>query len=526
MQRLVIVFLFLFCATEVTASNLSTAMMFVSSDATWKSSTKLVQGWEQAEFDDSSWENTRSPSAGACSLSKIKVRFTTPMWVYKGGEFLTAYFRKTFTLNGHVKNARISAVFDDDGDIYINGVKVLSDTSGRAEANPIVLDVSTHFREGSNTLAVKVKDTAGGCQWTQILLEIEVESGTVLDVPLLKQTDPQWAATTYDTSDKQTLWCGTDIGDCGCALTSVSMLLQYYGIVNLASGLTTLPDDLNTYFLQDQKCLLNQCVSRGYVFGDVRWSVVNQLSRQAWVLFGTAKVQYMGGGSLDPREDIAAGKPVIGKALDKSHWFVAKGMVEDVLKINDPIFGEMEATTTALIRRFEEVQSDFSLIEAYVKAPGQLVVTDSYGRQTGFVDGAKVTEIPSSTYEFEQSIESSGSAGLWAARITQPENGRYSIKLATDSAKSPIAAYVADMNADEKSVLVDEETEIQIHYDHDRVDDTTLSVTGVQSCSLLKLPIRLKLTNSESHDRIFEGEADLHEIFTPSLSPKQENAPP
>ena len=162
MQRLVIVFLFLFCATEVTASNLSTAMMFVSSDATWKSSTKLVQGWEQAEFDDSSWENTRSPSAGACSLSKIKVRFTTPMWVYKGGEFLTAYFRKTFTLNGHVKNARISAVFDDDGDIYINGVKVLSDTSGRAEANPIVLDVSTHFREGSNTLAVKVKDTAGG----------------------------------------------------------------------------------------------------------------------------------------------------------------------------------------------------------------------------------------------------------------------------------------------------------------------------------------------------------------------------
>ena len=526
MQRLVIVFLFLFCATEVTASNLSTAMIFISSDATWKSSTKLVQGWERAEFDDSSWQNTRSPSAGACSLSKIKVRFTTPMWVQQGGQFLTAYFRKTFILNGHVKNARISAVFDDDGDIYINGVKVLSDTSGRAEANPVVLDVTTHLREGSNTIAVKVRDTVGGCQWTQIFLEIELESGTVLDVPLLKQTDPQWAAITYDASDKQTLWCGTDIGDCGCALTSISMLLQYYGSVNLVGGLTTLPGDLNTYFLQDQKCLLNQCVSRGYVFGDVRWSVVNQLSRQAWDAFGTAKVQYMGGGSLDPREDIAAGKPVIGKALDKSHWFVVKGMVDNDLKINDPIFGEMEATATAMIRRFEEVQSDFSLIEAYVKAPGQLMVTDPHGRQTGFVDGTRVAEIPSSTYEFEQSIESSDSAGLWAARITQPENGLYTVEHATDSAKSLIAVYMADMNADEKSALISEGTEIQIHYDHDRVDDTTLSVTSAQSCSLLKFPIRLKLTNSEGRDRIFEGEADLHEIFTPSLSPKQESAPP
>lgn len=81
-------------------------------------------------------------------------------------------------------------------------------------------------------------------------------SSTTLDVKHLSQTDPRWGSEVYDNAPKWANPGSTGIKNWGCALTSASMVLNYYGFPNN-------PSDLNHYLINN----------RGYnAWGGVIWS--------------------------------------------------------------------------------------------------------------------------------------------------------------------------------------------------------------------------------------------------------------
>lgn len=146
---------------------------FVVSDNSWKYSDSLVSGWLNSNFDDSSWSTTKAPSDGLCDPSAIDTEGrmdqhgAMPMWTQNPVSGSVAYFRKIFTLSSLGKGL-VRALFDDDGDIYINGNLVLSSHNGFVEGVQYA-DISQYLQVGTNIIGIKGID-AGGCQSVQFEL--------------------------------------------------------------------------------------------------------------------------------------------------------------------------------------------------------------------------------------------------------------------------------------------------------------------------------------------------------------------
>lgn len=412
------------------------ADVVVSSDASWLVTAYSQNGWMNPAFDDSRWSVSRAPTRGRCDYYADPIFFTLPMWSYGPVEKGETYFRKKFTLEKEVLSARLRAGFDDDGDVYINGTRVLSERSGKTEKSYMAVDVSKELHKGENTIALYAVDSFGGCQWAQVDLDVVYDSALRLDVPLLKQTDPLWGDHVYDHSVENPLTCGQTIGDCGCAMTSLAMLLQYYGVDRSPDGQHTNPDTLNKYFTEGSTCSEIGCASKGYVFGAVRWNAVNTYSKEANGLFGSPKVQFLSIGKFSKKgviADIQRNRPVILKAPHTSHWFIAYGFRGDDVLIHDPFFKREVLSDPAYMGesgaqvQFEKVQSDFSLIEVFSKKKSSVLIVDIYGRRAGVdVDGKTIKEIPNSSVDvLTAPLTTATDAPILWIYIQRPASGAY-----------------------------------------------------------------------------------------------------
>jgi len=272
------------------------------------------------------------------------------------------------------------------------------------------------------------------------------EVGTNLDVPLFKQTDNQWGALEYDSGNSQDLWCGSTIGQCGCATTSAAMILNYFGVDKDPMGRSTTPQTLNEYLGREQKCLSSgNCTSYGYRYGGLRWNAISEYSADVNKIFGTQKIvlsRLSDYTSQLTQLDIENGKPVILQNTAQTHWFVARGISGDTFSINDPGFNK---TTLAeygnyanAMRTYERTASDFSSFEATSKGPTQLLVTDPEGRKTGFnpETNSVVEEIPNSFYFFEKSYSNIDTPdeiapegeGIYTVLVNTPEHKNYKVE--------------------------------------------------------------------------------------------------
>lgn len=294
-----------------------------------------------------------------------------------------------------------------------------------------------------------------------------------LNVPLLKQgifpfndNDPVWEEDEYDHGNSQSLWCGTTIANCGCAATSIAMVLRYYNIVNPVEGTVTTPSTVNDYFRQNTQCGRNGCISLGYSFGDVRWTAVNNYAAEAHRNYGTQKIVYDGGGDYDASvvtQDINDSKPVILGV--PNHWVVATGVSDNTFTINDPLYkrallSDPAYNNTAIqgVRRYKKTNSDFSSIEVAVLAPAQVIITDPNGNKTGFGPNSStvVSDIPNSSYFFDEALaDDTGqrsapppNAGVHWAIVQTPQVGQYQIEV-VGSLNQPysFAVYGSDQDA-------------------------------------------------------------------------------
>jgi hypothetical protein len=142
----------------------------VVTDATWKYSASLEPSWFAPSFDDSGWQTVVAPSGGLCSAesphwgafdeSPLPGSDALPIWGQNPEEFQTIYFRKTFRLATNTIGI-IRAAADDELDVYVNGVRVASESN--FQAGPIVKR-AVSLPSGSSVIAMKAFDSVGVCQ--------------------------------------------------------------------------------------------------------------------------------------------------------------------------------------------------------------------------------------------------------------------------------------------------------------------------------------------------------------------------
>ena len=258
------------------------------------------------------------------------------------------------------------------------------------------------------------------------------------------------------------------------------MILNYYGVRNPDDGFDTTPATVNEYFKLDKKhamCtddsrkLVPGWQSRGYFCGDVIWKAAAQYSRDAFVRDrALSMINLLDGGPIaynakTLRDDINLNTPAILQNTVQSHWFIAKGIIDNTFFINDPLFSTTRLDDPAYgnsarqMVRYVRVSSDFSALVVPIESPNQLLITDSDGRRTGF-DPATSTvlqEIPNSNYYFQQALADDtgqnspppdGVGSYWVS-IDTPQAGDYKIQVispAREAYSFGLYAYDHDAN--------------------------------------------------------------------------------
>lgn len=207
--------------------------------------------------------------------------------------------------------------------------------------------------------------------------------------PFFAQNDPRWADTEYARSTELPAgkdWCGTTIAQCGCAMTSVGVMLALYGILELPDGNALNPQTLNAWFNGKAKRTERGWVSRGYIYGDVIWAAANAISGEiAKANPGTPTVRFVrkGTGSEDEiRAELRAGRPVILEV--PGHWIAAVGLDGDTILINDPFYRDRTTLDVyaGKVRSsvIYEPSNDLSAVVLTAPSDVKFRVIDSQGR--------------------------------------------------------------------------------------------------------------------------------------------------
>lgn len=133
----------------------SSAAVLTATDSSWKvtASTPGAGDWNSnVAFDDSGWQSATELANWTYSPAKV-------IWS-SGGQFSTTetqiWARSIFNLLSLPLSAILNNGFDDDGDIYINGVQVVSDHNG--EANNSSADITSYLVLGDNLIAFTATD--------------------------------------------------------------------------------------------------------------------------------------------------------------------------------------------------------------------------------------------------------------------------------------------------------------------------------------------------------------------------------
>ena len=138
----------------------ASAVTLAKTDATWTvTATAPTGSWNSAVgFDTSVWQ-------AATVLYDVAVylgpSYTAQGIWSSGGQYSTTetsfWARQVFNLNALPISASLNAGFDDDADLWINGVQVISDHNGSAN-NVSVADLLPYLTLGDNLIAYAATD--------------------------------------------------------------------------------------------------------------------------------------------------------------------------------------------------------------------------------------------------------------------------------------------------------------------------------------------------------------------------------
>lgn len=275
--------------------------------------------------------------------------------------------------------------------------------------------------------------------------------------PLFMQNDERWANVEYakagDDNFRHHNSCGSTISQCGCAMTSVVSVMSIFQVAVMPDGQTLTPEQYNNWLNQDARLTESGWVSRGYIYGNVIWPAVNQLTAEiARAIPGTQTVRYKstGSGSEEQiRAELRAGRPVVLEV--PGHFVAAIGIDPETneILINDPFYPERNtlAAYRGQVRRsvLFEASDDLSALVVTVPSGQRVRLIDSNGHVAGTFDGdtadeaaqRAIRDIPGVTYTFQHSwrdpncIEQQPGPedGVNQIILTGPAAGRYRIEV-------------------------------------------------------------------------------------------------
>lgn len=252
----------------------------------------------------------------------------------------------------------------------------------------------------------------------------------ILDVPYQSQQDDQWKNLELDHAFSQDWGYPETIGNYGCALTSMTMLLNYYGYTKVPTGENLTPETFNTY-LND-----NNGFSNGLIKWEVAASLTEKLATVSADPENIPQLEYISSekNSVQLKNEITEDRPLIlhvdndGKA-GGDHFVVGTGYDKDEnYYMQDPYYPDEKqlskyGNTYLTGRKFVPSHTNLSYLSLYYTNPNLFIKI--------FKNGSLVKD---STDALEDAInlpEDSTDPGVvrYGVLLEKPESGAYSLEI-------------------------------------------------------------------------------------------------
>jgi len=308
----------------------------------------------------------------------------------------------------------------------------------------------------------------------------------------------RWSARNYAnaTPEKPYPSCGWLIEDCGCAITSATMIARYYDITE-AQGADVNPETINEW-LRD---------NNGYQNGDVNW--VSMARFTDW------RMKYEKTDQNTNNLALLDGKlnnhqPVIAKAnsgrggIDRQHFFVIDEKLSSTYSVKDPSWYNTKTLNEGIsdnsqhIRNYENGFDGLriykegdgiaqSAITIALGSPAELLITDLQGRRLGKDENnIEYSEIPEAWY-FEDGFDNPfGETSFSQERnkliqILEPINGQYNIQaIGTGEGSYTLDMLAYDNEGDSQDIIQKGDIqagaiqEYELNYSQESADDIQL----------------------------------------------------
>lgn len=252
-----------------------------------------------------------------------------------------------------------------------------------------------------------------------------------LSVPLLKQTDILWGAMEYDSAKK---WAPLNptIGDWGCALTSATMVMQYYGLKNMPDGTPLNPASVNKWLKSQSDGYVNE--------GWVNWLALTRLAKLAKSSgnnpgFSYDALEYKRApfSSTTLENDLGANRPDILE--EPGHFIVNTGEDNGVFSINDPYYPRTSLNSynnSALsVGQYIPSNTNLSYIEVVLPTTIDAVIENASAQKEGSDGISNFTDITGASYYTETGITdpitNTTNTGVKFLTIPTPQDSNYTL---------------------------------------------------------------------------------------------------
>lgn len=246
-----------------------------------------------------------------------------------------------------------------------------------------------------------------------------------VSITRFSQRDPKWKGQTYDSASQWSPASRT-IESWGCALTSASTVLDYYGIKSLPNGSPNNPGQLNSWLKSQPDGYLRE--------GAVNWNAISRLSK----LMSTSEVpalEYSYKGNLPAllQSHLSDGQPVI--LNEPGHFVTAYRYHSGVTDIVDPYWTSGSTARTTLssygnaflsMRTFTPSHTDLSYL---ISVSDSEVGAKLY--KTGPGGDVEVSDVVSYTHDplIDPLTGKPGGQPFQILEFAKPHSGEYKLEL-------------------------------------------------------------------------------------------------
>ncbi len=251
-----------------------------------------------------------------------------------------------------------------------------------------------------------------------------------LNVPLFKQTDIPWKNDEYDHAAS---WSTTPtMSRWGCVVTSLSMILQYYGIHQMPGGQQITPGTVNNWLKSQED---------GFIDGNLNWIAFTRLTFVLNQTFQTKKLEYIyAAPNVEVvKNEVRNQRPVMVEV--PNHFVVADGIPlnDPSVLIRDPFNNYTKLSqytqTPLSIRTFQPSNTDLSYLLFAHDAKLHIIVRNERKEIIPNVQSfaEKIQDPSNSSTETTPPLQITQVAkpapGKYYIEITQAQTGPYRLRL-------------------------------------------------------------------------------------------------